>query len=152
MFRLLSKERSCFFKYLFRFVRWQLFYKKIPFNSYKTTILFFPPFLFLIFLYIEALLCSYLLLMGAVFLLYLMSFDDVCLDLCAESVSDMSVSNNTTRGAGGVLRFSPPYSVDEHFPRRSSRLNSGCFAIFPAGASLTVMIGRSEREVALAGW
>lgn len=34
--------------------------------------------------------------MGVIFLRSVMAFADVCLDLCAETVSDMSVLNNTS--------------------------------------------------------
>lgn len=55
--------------------------------------------------------------MGVIFLPSLMEFADICLDMCAESVSDMSVAHNTAVGAGGNPRFPTPYSVDVHLHR-----------------------------------
>lgn len=38
-----------------------------------------------------------------------MPFSDICSGFCAESVSDMTLSNDLAVGARGVLRL-PPYS------------------------------------------
>lgn len=55
--------------------------------------------------------------MGAIFLSSLMAFADVCLGICAELVSTMSVANDSALGASGTLRFPTPYSVEDFIRR-----------------------------------
>lgn len=78
-----------------------------------------------------------------------MDLADVCLDMCAESVSDMSVAINPAIGASGTLQFLPSYSVDDYIRRWLSRLGTCRFAILPAGSTLMMMVGRLEHETAL---
>lgn len=52
--------------------------------------------------------------MGGIFLPSLMAFVDVYLNICASSVSDMSVGNNSAVGVGGTLRPSPPCLVHDY--------------------------------------
>lgn len=73
-----------------------------------------------------------------------MEFAEVCLRLCAESVSHMYVTNNTAIGASGTLRFPPPYSVKEYICRLSSRLYSRQLSIPPKGSRLTALVGSLE--------
>lgn len=88
--------------------------------------------------------------MGAIFMAVLMDFADIFLNRCTKSVSDMTVANNTSSGAGVTLRLPPPYSVDEYILRWSSRMDARRFSIVPAGLTSTVMVGRLECETA--GW
>lgn len=68
--------------------------------------------------------------------------------MCAESVSDMSVSNITVVGAGGTFWFLHRYSVDEDIRPWSSRLNAFRFWILSVCSTLAVMVGRVKLETA----
>lgn len=95
---------------------------------------------------------SFILSMGAIFLPSLTAFADLCLDMCAKSVPEKTAASNTAVGAGGTLRFPPPYSVDEYIRRWWSGLDARRCAFLPAGSTLKVMAVRVERETRYAGW
>lgn len=63
----------------------------------------------------------------------------------------MSFANNTVIGDGCVLRLPLPYLADEYVRRWSSCSDSCRFAILVEGPMLTVVVGCSESETALAG-
>lgn len=69
-----------------------------------------------------------------------MEFADICSNLCADSGLSMAAANNAPVGAGGVLLFPPPYSVDEYFHKYSGCLDAHLFANLPARFPLTVFI------------
>lgn len=72
-------------------------------------------------------------------------------DMFAESVSDMSVANNTSVVAAGTLRFFSLDSIDESICRRYSRLYGRRLAMHTMRSQLTVMVGRTELKTAYAG-
>lgn len=81
-----------------------------------------------------------------------MASTDICFGLCAQSVSDIAAATNAVIGAGGVIRFAPPYSVDEYIRRQSSCLDARRFAILPTGWTLTIIVGWFECETTYLGW
>lgn len=85
---------------------------KIPFYYYFLPLISLSV-LSLIPWYDGVLPCWNFFLMAAILLSSLMVYADVCFKLCLESVSDISVANNTSIGAGSVLRFPSPYFADE---------------------------------------
>lgn len=90
--------------------------------------------------------------MGVILLPSLMPFFDVCLDPCAESMSDMIVANNNAIGTSGILGFLPPHSVDEYIRHWSLRLDAHRLAIFATGSALVAMVGHLDRETAFSDW
>lgn len=89
---------------------------------------------------------------GEIFLPSRMAFANLSLDMCAESVSDMSAANNTAVAAGCTPRFLSPFSIADYLRRWSSRFDAHRLAIIPAGLKLAVMVGRVESEMAYEGW
>lgn len=75
------------------------------------------------------------------------------LDVCSiESISLMSAAPDVAVGAGGVVRFPPPYPVDEYILRYVPLLDARQFAMMPVGQILTIMVGNGERAPACPGW
>lgn len=90
--------------------------------------------------------------MGALLLPSLVQISHGCLNLCVESVFEMSAANNTAIGAGDTLRFLLPYSVDEWICRGSSCFEARRLAILPAGLTSAVKVCRFELEKTPARW
>lgn len=78
-------------------------------------------------------------------------FADVSLDVCPETVPNITVANNTDTRTGSTLRFLPRFSSDGYIHRWSFGFNTRRFALLSVGSMFAVMVGCVERETALAG-
>lgn len=67
-------------------------------------------------------------------------------------MSDRTIAHNTAITARDVLRLPSPYSVDECIRRWPARLYSRRHVILPTGSTIMELVGRLERDKALAGW
>lgn len=81
-----------------------------------------------------------------------MTFAYICPKLFTDSIFSMTVANNAAVGTVGVLRFPPPFFVDDYVSPCLSHLDARWFANWPTSFILTVGAGRSERETAHDGW
>lgn len=114
-------------------------------------LIFISPFLSLLCWYIEVLLCRDLFLIGQGHD-FLSVTDGFCfLDICAESASYMSFTNNTATETGSTFRLPPPYLVNTYIRRWSLHLHARRFATLAVSLPLAVVVVRVEREMALAG-
>lgn len=59
----------------------------------------------------------------------------------------MSTVANVAAGAGGVLRYPPPYSVHEYILRYVLRLDARRFAVMNVGRTLTIEVDSEERKM-----
>lgn len=89
---------------------------------------------------------------GSSFLPSLMDFANVCLDMFAKMVSNMTVPNNSAISAGESLRLPPPYPAYQYIRRWPSPLDSHPFTIIPDGSTRTLMFVGLEFQTAVAGW
>lgn len=64
----------------------------------------------------------------------------------------MAAENNASVGGGGVLRFLPPFSVDEYIRRWSGRLETRRLSILQTRSTLTDAIAWAEHDTSYAGW
>lgn len=67
-----------------------------------------------------------------------------------EPVSTMSTATNVAAGAGGVVRYAPPYHFDEYISRYVPRFDARRFTMISVGQRLTVKMGNKEPETAYA--
>lgn len=75
-----------------------------------------------------------------------LSFADLYFRLRTELTSDMAVANNVSIGTEGLLRFSPPYSVDEYVHGCLLRLYACWFDILTASSKQAVVAGHHSRD------
>lgn len=70
----------------------------------------------------------------------------------SNSVSSMRPVANVIVEADDVLRYPPPYTVDDYISRYVSCLNAHRSAVMPVSQALILKVGVEEREKAYAGW